>query len=183
MDAVELGIRFAFRNTEDPMNPTAEEVNDLAVSKWLHDGACAVVALTKPGREQSLAITHMEEALFWARATLDRQGAPPPAPAPVVVSSGEWTPTTEDAGGASDPKPASVDGCNAPSAIQTAPVIMEGGRMVTHTDFPFYDNRGCNVYHIHPMSDAEKVIEHAISEYRRTERHYFIIDHRGGEAA
>lgn len=37
--------------------------------------ASAIVALTRPGREQSLALTKVEEAMFWANAAIAREGA------------------------------------------------------------------------------------------------------------
>lgn len=52
--------------------------------------ACDFNDVLPEGREKSLAMTHIEEALFWANAAVARNGGPKPAddsgPDPTVVA-------------------------------------------------------------------------------------------------
>ena len=43
------------------------------------DFAAQIVSSTPPSREQSLALTHLEEAVFWANAAISRNETPPAA--------------------------------------------------------------------------------------------------------
>lgn len=53
--------------------PVAEQVERYAVLRGLgKDVARAVVQLTPVSREQSIAITKLEEAIFWANAAIAR---------------------------------------------------------------------------------------------------------------
>ncbi|CAL9480721.1 Acb2/Tad1 domain-containing protein [Streptomyces sp. enrichment culture] len=69
MDPAELTRRFAYRPPTTP---------DRTAAHATLRGACAGLAaqitdLCPPGREQALALTKVEEAMFWANAALARQ--------------------------------------------------------------------------------------------------------------
>lgn len=66
----ELDVRFTLRN----MMPT-ENVPDkyVTLSDAARSFAELIVALTPESREQSLAITHVEEASMWANAAIARR--------------------------------------------------------------------------------------------------------------
>jgi hypothetical protein len=65
----ELHRRFAFHPATAVTGPLHDEVRGL-----LRAAAGEVVRLTPPSREQSLAVTALEEAMFWANAAIARQG-------------------------------------------------------------------------------------------------------------
>jgi hypothetical protein len=43
----------------------------------LHDAAQTIDQLVPDGREKSLAVTHLEEAMFWANGAIARSGGVP----------------------------------------------------------------------------------------------------------
>jgi hypothetical protein len=73
LDAGELAKRFL-------RGPSAS-VEDVSIRRevdevqgWIHQAARAVVDATPPCREQSVAMTKLEEASFWATAAVEREG-------------------------------------------------------------------------------------------------------------
>ncbi len=42
------------------------------IRKQAHDFACEIVKMTPQSREQSLALTNLEQAVFWANASIAR---------------------------------------------------------------------------------------------------------------
>ncbi|MFL5738050.1 MAG: hypothetical protein ACJ76P_12030 [Actinomycetota bacterium] len=66
----ELEKRFNYHAPDEAKGQRHESVRYqlLAAARY-------VVANTPEGREQSLAITHLEEAMFWANAAIARWGA------------------------------------------------------------------------------------------------------------
>lgn len=57
--------------------PTPEALEKMRDSRELFlAGAEIVVDITKPSREQSLALTALEEAKYWTNQALARHGAP-----------------------------------------------------------------------------------------------------------
>jgi len=65
----ELARRFGYH---PPVEPGKKEAHE-AVRETLLNAADQLVILTgSPTREQSLAITHLEEAMFWANAAIAR---------------------------------------------------------------------------------------------------------------
>ena len=72
----ELANRFAFHPADTPEKQKAHE----NVRDTLLDCAIEIVELTGPmSREQSLAITKLEEAMFWANAAIARATPVPPS--------------------------------------------------------------------------------------------------------
>lgn len=69
MDAAEISNRFAFHPASTPERQAAHET--------VRDGALSLAAEWNgdlpEGREKSLAITKLEEAMFWANAAVARQ--------------------------------------------------------------------------------------------------------------
>ena len=63
----ELLRRFKFHPATEVTGPLHDEARLL-----LHDAARQVVSLTPVGREQSLAVTALEEAMFWTNAAIAR---------------------------------------------------------------------------------------------------------------
>lgn len=66
----ELANRFAYH---PPKTPEVGEAHS-AVRTACFELAAKIVALTPEGREKSLAITKIEEAMMWANAAIARQG-------------------------------------------------------------------------------------------------------------
>lgn len=64
----DLAVRFSHHA---PTGPDAERHARLRLALWT--AARSVVEITPGGREQSLAITHLEEAMFWANAAVARE--------------------------------------------------------------------------------------------------------------
>lgn len=74
----DLENRFSFHpaNTEERRNDhEAIRTAALEFARFIADRV-------PPGREQSLAITHLEEVMFWANAGIARQPEPPSDPLP-----------------------------------------------------------------------------------------------------
>lgn len=44
------------------------------VRETLRSAAAEILSVTKPSREQALALTHLEEAMMWANAAIARNG-------------------------------------------------------------------------------------------------------------
>jgi hypothetical protein len=66
----ELGHRFAFHPATTEERQQAHE----GIRSVLGDAANYVKSFTPDGREQALALTKLEEAMFWANAAIARQG-------------------------------------------------------------------------------------------------------------
>ncbi|MDF2695260.1 MAG: hypothetical protein K0S65_3643 [Labilithrix sp.] len=63
--------------------PDAEQIRAVETStKVFHAAASFVTDCTKPSREQSLALTALEEAKFWANQGIVLNGVPEDVPAP-----------------------------------------------------------------------------------------------------
>ena len=67
MNGLDLENRFTYHPPKDGQNDRYELVRRLALQT-----ARAIVAHTPVSREQSLAITHLEEVVFWANAAIAR---------------------------------------------------------------------------------------------------------------
>ncbi len=69
MDIEEVNRRFTKRQNHP--NP---DVNSLLEIIWgqFRLMAIKIIEIVPPGREQSLAITSLEESLFWAQAQIER---------------------------------------------------------------------------------------------------------------
>lgn len=67
----ELKNRFEYHAPDDIKRVAHERVRNelLAVGRL-------IVAMTPESREQSLAITHLEDAMFWANAAIARYPSP-----------------------------------------------------------------------------------------------------------
>lgn len=74
MTPADLLNRFGFHPATDPA-VGSRHGNIRAVC---HRLAEQIVELTPEGREQSLAITHVEEAMFWANAAIARHASSEP---------------------------------------------------------------------------------------------------------
>lgn len=68
----DLAHRFQFHPADAENTQQAHE----KVRAVLLDAAEVIVGLTSPGREQSLVITKLEEAMFWANASIARGDGP-----------------------------------------------------------------------------------------------------------
>jgi hypothetical protein len=69
----ELAHRFQFHPADSDNRREAHET----VRQTLREAASAIVQVTGPAtREQSLAVTHLEEAMFWANAAIARSDGP-----------------------------------------------------------------------------------------------------------
>jgi hypothetical protein len=69
----ELARRFQFHSADSANQQEAHEI----VRTTLLEAASKIVQVTgAPSREQSTVITKLEEALFWAKADLDRKDGP-----------------------------------------------------------------------------------------------------------
>lgn len=69
IDYRELDKRFSFHPADDDAASCHEAVR--AAARRL---ALSVLQATEPGREQSLALTKIEEAMMWANASIAREG-------------------------------------------------------------------------------------------------------------
>lgn len=64
----DLEKRFTYHAPKD-----SEQINRFAlIRKGAKDYAYDLKEMTPPSREQSLALTHLEEAVFWANAAIAR---------------------------------------------------------------------------------------------------------------
>ena len=67
MNANDIVTRFTYHAPKNDQPEKYEEIRYAARSF-----ASLLLALTPESREQSLAITHLEEAVFWANASIAR---------------------------------------------------------------------------------------------------------------
>lgn len=65
IDASELSHRFGFHKATEHTAPIHKEVRALFVGT-----ANEILEVTKPGREQSLALTALQEAAMWTNAAI-----------------------------------------------------------------------------------------------------------------
>lgn len=72
----EIDRRFDFHAASRENNGNAHE----AVRAGMKDAARVVLAVTPPGRERSLALTKLEEAMMWANAGIARPPQTVPLP-------------------------------------------------------------------------------------------------------
>jgi hypothetical protein len=72
VDPVELEHRFAFH----PANTTERQDAHQLVRRTCHRAAQNIEGLCPDGREKSLAITKLEEAMMWANAAIARAPGP-----------------------------------------------------------------------------------------------------------
>lgn len=70
MDPSEVQSRFAFY----PARTLTVQQDHASVRKACADAARVITALCPEGREQSLAITKLEEAMMWGNAAIARAG-------------------------------------------------------------------------------------------------------------
>lgn len=70
MDPQELATRFDFHPATEHTGPLHEQIR--AAGRAMAE---VVVALTPESREQSLAVTAIEEAMMWANAAIARRSA------------------------------------------------------------------------------------------------------------
>lgn len=66
---MELENRFKFHPADEKAGRKHEQIRHQC-----HQLAATVQMMTPPGREQSLAITKIEEAMMWANASIARKG-------------------------------------------------------------------------------------------------------------
>lgn len=71
LDQAEIQRRFGYHK---PPNETVAEAHRL-VRETLAEAATRVDQLVPDGREKSMALTHIEEAMFCANAGIARKGA------------------------------------------------------------------------------------------------------------
>jgi hypothetical protein len=72
MDAAELETRFTYHP------PTADQPEKYTTLRdHAHTIAKLIVVLTPESREQSLALTKLEESVFWANAAIARRSPAP----------------------------------------------------------------------------------------------------------
>lgn len=67
MNANDIVTRFTYHPPKNDQPEKYEEIRRAARSL-----ASLLITLTPESREQSLAITHLEEAVFWANASIAR---------------------------------------------------------------------------------------------------------------
>lgn len=68
IDNADLINRFAFH----PADENRAKAHELA-REVCYTAALALATLCPPGRELSLAITHLEDSMFWSNAAIARQ--------------------------------------------------------------------------------------------------------------
>lgn len=79
----ELATRFTYHPPRTGQPETYEAIRDAAKAFAMY-----LVALTPESREQSLAVTAIEEAVFWANAAIARRESYRPQPGPVADRDG-----------------------------------------------------------------------------------------------
>lgn len=72
MDYADLENRFAFH----PANTPTRQAAHAEVRRVCLEAAKALLPLVPNGREQSLVITHLEDAMMWANAGIARSPDP-----------------------------------------------------------------------------------------------------------
>lgn len=75
MHAVDLDNRFDLHPATEETGPKMDRMR-----ATLKEAARQVAEHTPPGREQSTALTKLEEALFWANAAIARNASNAPSP-------------------------------------------------------------------------------------------------------
>lgn len=73
MDTADIDNRFKFHPATTPEKQNLHS----RIRAEMHDTALWVNEFLPDGREKSLAITHLEEAMFWANAAAARQDPKP----------------------------------------------------------------------------------------------------------
>lgn len=68
MNLEEVNERFRQRKSNDQAVTDCDTLRAMAENL-----ACAIVAMTKESREQSLSVGKIEEAMFWAVAAIERR--------------------------------------------------------------------------------------------------------------
>lgn len=76
MERNDLKNRFEYHPPKDEETKFAHET----IRNTMHRAASDVDLLCPDGREKSLAITKLEEAMMWANAAIARNNAPVPEP-------------------------------------------------------------------------------------------------------
>ena len=69
MESADLRNRFTYHAPRDGQPETYQEIRDHA-----HDLALLINERCPESREKSLAITHLEETVMWANASIARHG-------------------------------------------------------------------------------------------------------------
>jgi hypothetical protein len=72
MDTDELTRRFAYHKPPDDRTMVAHDTVRLSCVELAHN----LNVLLPEGREKSLAITHLEEVMFWSNASIARDPLP-----------------------------------------------------------------------------------------------------------
>lgn len=65
---IDLDHRFNYHRPDEDKKKRHQEARDIH-----KDAAERITELTAPGREQSLALTKLEEAMFWTNAAIARE--------------------------------------------------------------------------------------------------------------
>ena len=66
---MDLQVRFNYHKPDENRAKRHETVRDILLAS-----AEVIHSVTPEGREQSLALTKLEEAMFWANAAIAREG-------------------------------------------------------------------------------------------------------------
>ena len=80
-EQADLDNRFAYHRADDTTAVKHESVRFVCL-----EAAKAIVSMCPPGREQALAVTRLEEAMFWANAAIARKH--PVAPTGITATPG-----------------------------------------------------------------------------------------------
>lgn len=72
IDYEDLDVRFNYHAPDEDRITRHQAVREAARRM-----AVAVLQVTEPGREQALALTKIEEAMFWANASVARERQSP----------------------------------------------------------------------------------------------------------
>lgn len=74
MSKEELLARIKHNHVCHPADTEQKRDNHEAVRDWTYDCAEALIDVCPEGRELFLALTKLEEAMFWANAAIARHG-------------------------------------------------------------------------------------------------------------